>query len=228
MTPLRAIREHVATALLEVGAVGYSPDQPVRFKSGILSPVYVDNRRLPFHPPQWRVIIDSFQQMIALRGILFHVVAGIEAAGIPHSAALGYAMQLPSVFVRKAVKDHGLKNRVEGGNVAGKKVLLIEDMVTTGSSSLSGVEALRAAGATVEHCLCITSYGFAEAQKAFDAAGVRLHALAPFADMVVEACRIGQFDQSALTVLEDWTRDPHGWQPGQSLLSAPESEESDR
>ena len=208
---LNAIQEAVAAALLDSEAVVFAPGEPITFKSGIRAPVYVDNRRLPFWPAQWRTVIDAMQQMIALNEIPFEVIAGIEAAGIPHSAALAYARQAPSVFVRKQAKEHGLRSRVEGGAVEGKRVLLVEDLVTTGGSSLAGVEALREAGATVEHCLCIASYGFGEAQVAFDEANVRLHVLAPFSAIVTEAARRGLFGEAELSVLEDWMRDPRGW-----------------
>ncbi len=208
---LNAIQTSVADALIDIGAVVFTPHAPVTFKSGIRSPVYVDNRRLPFWPQQWMTVIDGFQSLIALRGILFNVIAGIEAAGIPHSAALGYAMRVPSVFVRKQPKEHGMRSQIEGGDVRGQRVLLIEDLVTTGGSSLAGVDALRAAGAIVEHCLCITSYGFSEAQAAFDAAGVRLHVLAPFSEIALQASRRGLFGEAELAVLEAWSRDPHGW-----------------
>lgn len=210
---LNAIQEAVATALLDVEAVVFAPREPVTFKSGIQSPVYVDNRRLPYWPEQWKTVIDAMQQVIALNEIPFDVIAGIEAAGIPHSAALGFVRQVPSVFVRKQAKEYGMRDRVEGGAVDGKRVLLVEDLVTTGGSSLAGVEALREAGASVEHCLCIASYGFGEAQVAFDEANVRLHILAPFSAIVTEAARRGLFGEAELMTIENWMRDPRSWHP---------------
>ncbi len=216
-----AIQAEVARALLTINAVVFTPHEPITFKSGIQSPVYVDNRRLPFWPVQWHTVIEALQQVIALHGITFHVIAGIEAAGIPHSAALGYAMHLPSVFVRKQAKEHGTRRRIEGGDISGRRVLLVEDLVTTGGSSLSGVEALREAGAIVEHCMCITSYGFPETQHGFDAANVRLTPLTSFSTIVVEACKMGLFGEGELDVLESWMRDPHGWAAHQNS-SGPE------
>jgi orotate phosphoribosyltransferase len=200
------LEREVARALLEIGAVGFNPQQPITFKSGIRSPVYVDNRRLPFHPTHWRIVIDGFAQLIERQGIPFHVIAGIEAAGIPHSAALAYRLGQPSVFVRKQAKEHGTRSRIEGGNVSGLQVLLIEDLVTTGGSSLSGVEALREASAVCDACLAIISYGFAEADAAFQQAGVRLHTLTSFND-ILETAGSG-FDP---VVVRDWLSDPHGW-----------------
>ncbi len=114
--------------------------------------MYVDNRRFPFHPAQWRIVIEAFKELIDTEGLVPDVIAGVEAAGIPHSAALGFFMGKPSVFVRKKPKEHGTKNRVEGGSVAGKRVLLIEDLVTTGGSSLQAVEALKNEGALGKRC----------------------------------------------------------------------------
>lgn len=205
------VQTRVARALLEIGAVIFTPDKPITFKSGIQSPVYVDNRRLPFWPVQWGTVIDAFRQTIAQEKIECDVIAGIEAAGIPHSAALAYTMKMPSVFVRKQAKEHGTRSRIEGGDVSGRRVLLIEDLVTTGSSSLAGVEALREEGAQVQHCLCITSYGLPDAARAFDEAGVALHPLTPFSMIVLEASRMGRFGDKELRVLEAWLSNPQGW-----------------
>ncbi len=207
----------VARALLEIGAVGFTPHEPVTFKSGMLSPVYVDNRRLIAHPQHWHIIIQSFQDLIAHQALSFDVIAGIETAGIPHSSALAYTLQVPSVFVRKAAKGHGKKRRVEGGDVNQKRLLLIEDMVTTGGSSLSGVAALRESGAIVEHCLTITSYGLEMSRVAFATAGVHLHTLAPFMLIAEEALRQDYFGQEEMLVIEDWLNDPHGWGERQQL-----------
>ncbi len=211
MNSLSSIQDQVARALLEIQAVVFSPHAPVTFKSGIQSPVYVDNRRLPFWPAQWQIVIEGLQHMIAASDIPFDVIAGIAAGGIPHSAALAYTLKKPSVFVRKEAKEHGTRGQIEGGDVSRKRVLLVEDMVTTGGSSLAGVDALRAAGATVKDCLCITSYGFAEATAAFESAGVRLYPLAPFSTIVTEASKMGLFDQNALKLIEAWMRDPYHW-----------------
>lgn len=199
----------VAQALLEIKAVGF-PDQPITFKSGIKSPVYVDNRRFPFYPAAWKTVIEGFAALS--QTVEFEVIAGIETAGIPHSAALGLFLQQPSVFVRKQVKDHGTKKRVEGGVVEGKRVLLIEDHITTGGSSLSGVAALRAEGATVTDCFAITSYEFAEAEQAFAEAGVTLHTLTSFSQILSVAENQSILQPSSLASVKNWLADPHHWQ----------------
>lgn len=201
----------VADALLEIGAVGFRVDDPITFKSGIVSPVYCDNRIFPFWPAQWKKVIEGFASLTQREAIPFDVIAGIEAAGIPHSAALGYAMERPSIFVRKQPKEHGKKARIEGGDVQGQQVLLVEDLVTTGGSSLSGVQALRDAGATVTDCLAIISYGFQEARDAFTAAGVRLHTLTGFDAVLLAAQKRGVLNDRNASAVRDWLADPHGW-----------------
>jgi orotate phosphoribosyltransferase len=202
----------IAEAMLSIDAVGFRPGDPVRFKSGILSPVYCDNRQFPFWPEQWSKVIEGFSTLIDREGLRFDAIAGIEAAGIPHSAALGYALKRPSAFVRKAAKEHGTKKRVEGGSIAGKQVLLVEDLVTTGGSSLSGVEALRAEGGIVTDCLAIISYGFAEAASQFEAAGVRLHPLTSFGEVLEVALEHGRLNAAEAAIVRDWFHDPYGWE----------------
>ena len=201
----------VADALLAIGGVGFRLRDPITFKSGIVSPVYCDNRTFPFWPKQWKYVLDGFARLIDREHIVFDVLGGIEAAGIPHSAALGYALERPSVFIRKQPKEHGKRARIEGGDVSGKRVLLVEDLVTTGSSSLSGVAALRDAGAVVTDCLAIISYQFTEATTAFAAAGVRLHTLTGFEAVLAGALAGGSLNETDAASVRDWLQDPHGW-----------------
>ena len=200
-----------AEALLSIGAVSFVPESPVTFKSGLVSPVYCDGRKLPFAPSAWHTVISGLEQMIADQQIDFDVLGGIETAGIPHSAALSFAIERPSIFIRKAAKEHGLKRRVEGGDVTGLRVLLVEDVVTTGGSSLSGVEALRSEGAIVEDCLAILRYDFANAAARFAEAGVRLHTLTSFEDLLECAEETGVLNAHGVAALHDWLADPQGW-----------------
>lgn len=201
----------VARALLEIGAVGFSPQKPITFKSGIVSPVYVDNRRLPYHPAQWRIVIEAFQALIEAENISFDAIAGVAVGGVPHSAALGFAMQRPSLFVRKEAKEYGKAQRVEGGEVIGKTILLVEDLITTGASSISGVEALRAEGAIVNEVIGIVSYGFEEATKNFQAAHLRLHTLTNFHVIMEAALQMAIFAEGEAAIIADWFNEPHGW-----------------
>lgn len=204
------ISQKTAQAILDIDAVKIVPE-PIKFKSGILSPVYTDNRIFISHPEEWDVIILNFVELIKEKKLDFHVVAGIETAGIPHSSALAYVLQMPSVFIRKEAKDHGTKKRVEGGDVKGKKVLLIEDLVSTGMSSLSGVQALRDEGAIVEDCLVIIQYEFPEAVEAFAKAKVNLHALTTFPDVLKEIKAGEKYSKEDIKKMDEWLADPWKW-----------------
>lgn len=203
--------QKVAQALLKIGAVGFKPDAPITFKSGIISPVYVDNRKFPFYPHEWSLIIEGFKELLEQNNIVYDVIAGIETAGIPHSAALGFALHQPSIFIRKKIKDHGTKSKIEGGAVAGKKVVLLEDLVTTGGSSLAGVEALREERAIVRDCIIIISYGFKESLRAFADAGVKLHSLTTFPIVLEEAYKLNMFTAEQKILIEEWFQDPWNW-----------------
>jgi orotate phosphoribosyltransferase len=201
----------IAEALIAIEGVGFRPHDPVTFKSGIQSPVYCDNRRFPFWPEQWTMVIRGFEAMVREQVIAMEIVAGVEAAGIPHSATLGFAMQRPSVFVRKEAKGHGTKKRVEGGEVLGRRVVLVEDLVTTGGSSMAAIEALRDEGAIVSDCLAIISYNFPEAVELFAQKGIRLHAATTFEAVLQVALERGAIDAAGAEIVSDWLRDPRGW-----------------
>lgn len=204
-------QKEIARALLEIGAVGFKPNEPLTFKSGIISPVYVDNRIFPAHPEKFKLVIEGFENLIKEKNLDFDMVAGIAVGGIPYSAVLGYVMQKPSIFVRKEAKEHGKGKRIEGGDVAGKKILLVEDLVSTGGSSLSGVEALREEGATIGDCLVIVSYEFQEAKINFEKSQVNLRTLASFPVILEEAVAMGKISTEEAETVKDWLSDPHGW-----------------
>ena len=204
-------KRSIAKALLDIGAVGFSPRSPITFKSGILSPVYVDNRILIFHPEPWHSVIDGFASSIKELPLEFDLIAGVAVGGVPHSSALAYVLNKPSVFIRKESKGHGKAQRIEGGPVEGKSVLLVEDLVTTGGSSLSGVAALREAGALVTDMVVIVSYGFAEAQAAFAEAQVKLHTLTDFDTLLDLALQRGMFGERDESEIRNWFADPHHW-----------------
>lgn len=209
-------KRSIAKALLDIGAVGFSPRTPIAFKSGIISPVYVDNRRLIYHPQQWHIIIDGFASAIRDLSLNFDIVAGVAVGGLPHSSALAYIARKPAVFVRKESKGHGTAQRIEGGEVSSKRVLLLEDLVTTGGSSLSAVAALRAGGAIVADVIAIVSYGFPQATTAFAAAATNLHTLTDFKTILELAAGRELYSADDAEVIHAWFRDPHAWAPSNS------------
>ncbi len=200
-----------AKALLDIGAIGFSPDKPITFKSGIQSPVYVDNRQLIYYPAAWRVIIEGFEALIDARNLQFDLIAGVAVGGVPHSSALAYSMSKPSVFIRKETKGHGMGNRVEGGAVAGRRVLVVEDLVTTGGSSLSAVDALRESGGIVIAALAIVSYGFSEAASAFERANIALYTLTDFETLLNLAHERHMLNANQVALIRRWFADPSAW-----------------
>lgn len=205
------LETQIAKALLKINAVGFALQHPITFTSGLTSPVYVDNRKFPFWPKEWRLVIQGFVQKIREEHLRFDVIAGIETAGIPHSSALAFLLKKPSVFVRKKPKEHGTKSKIEGGEVKGKKVLLIEDLVTTGASSLAGVQALRQEGARVSDCLVIVTYGFPESKRAFNEAQVSLHTLTSFETILQEAEKLAKITPKERKTIQAWLQNPYEW-----------------
>lgn len=206
-----APRRAVAADLLALGAVALRPHEPFTWASGLKSPIYCDNR-LTMGAPEVRArLTERFDEAVSARGLRPDVIAGTATAGIPHAAWLAHRMGLPLVYVRSSPKAHGRGNRVEGRLAAGARVVLVEDTVSTGGSSLQAVEALRAAGAEVLAVLAIFSYGFAQAERGFEGARVPLLALATYDELVGEAERIGLVSADDLATLAAWRSDPEGW-----------------
>lgn len=205
------MKSTIAQILLKNNCIGFALEKPITFKSGLISPVYIDNRTLPFFPQDWKIVIEGFKQLIASNKLEFDIIAGIETAGIPHSAALGFSVQKPSVFVRKQAKDHGTKKMVEGGVVKDHKILLIEDHITTGMSSLKGVDSIRNEGGIVENCLSITSYAFSRSASEFANKKVALHTLTDFPAILEEAIKMNKISTDQKTAIESWLANPWDW-----------------
>jgi orotate phosphoribosyltransferase len=203
--------QKVAQALLKVNAVGFSFNNPIRFKSGILSPIYVNNRNLPYYPAEWEIVIDELTDLLAEEDIKYDIIGSVELGGVSHASVIGFCLGKPSVIVRKQAKDHGMKERIVGGPVKDFPMFLFEDLVTMGSSSLEAIQVLREAGAIVNDCVSIVSYGFPEASIAFEKAYVKLYSLVPFFSIVEEALKMEKITEIQYENLYSWHIDPHGW-----------------
>jgi len=203
-----------ARILLEVKAVAFSPDEPFTFTSGRKSPVYIDCRKLISFPRARTKLMELAVAMIETR-IGFEgldAVAGGETAGIPFAAWIADRLALPMLYVRKQPKGFGRMAQIEGDMAEGNRVLLVEDLATDGGSKLLFVEALRKAGAQVAHNFVIFHYGIFPASIArMDEAGVALHALATWKDVVAEAERQGYFTPDGLAKVRAFLDDPDGW-----------------
>lgn len=205
------IRQKVAEILLDAGAVTLRLDKPFTWASGILSPIYCDNRLLMSDVNARREIREAFCHLIKEKGLTCDLIAGVATGAIPHAAWVAERLGKPFVYVRGSAKEHGKQNQVEGKVVPGVAAAVIEDLVSTGGSSVAAVEALREAGAKVEHCLAIFSYGFAEAQEKFDAAHCTLTTLTDFPTLlqIAREKRIIRAEQE--TLLKKFAQNPRHW-----------------
>lgn len=169
---------NVADLLVEIGGVGIRPSEPFTFASGLISPIYCDNRLFLSRPGQRAAMLQQLYALIEQTlGTSWDVVAGVATAGIPWAAWVAVHFDKPMVYIRPAEKDHGKRNRIEGDAPQGSNAIVVEDLVTTGGSALSAVEALREAGLVCQHCVSLFDYGFAAAAHRFEADQVTLTAL---------------------------------------------------
>jgi orotate phosphoribosyltransferase len=210
----KTIAELTAKMLLEVDAVRFMTDKPFVFTSGWASPVYTDCRRLISFPRVRRTLIDFASSTIMREAGFeaFDAVAGGETAGIPFAAWMADRLALPMLYVRKQPKGFGRNTQIEGHLVEGQRVLLVEDMTSDGRSKVNFCNALRQAGAKVEHALVIFFYDiFPEGRKILADLGVTLHSLATWWDVLAVAKESGKFDPSKLAEIEKFMHDPAGW-----------------
>jgi orotate phosphoribosyltransferase len=216
------IAQTVARMLLEIEAVHFRADQPYTFTSGLASPVYIDCRKLISYPRVRSALMD-FAASIVFRSIgfeQFDVIAGGETAGIPFAAWLSDKMGLPMVYVRKKPKGFGRNAQIEGSLSEGARVLLVEDLTTDGGSKLKFAEAIGHAGARVTDTFAVFYYDiFPETPARLEAAGMRLHYLATWWD-VLKVCRDEQrFDAVTLTEVENFLKDPIAWSSAHGGIS---------
>lgn len=220
MKKLEEITEYygplLAKGAFELGAIKLSPDAPFTWASGYRMPIYNDNRMFLSKPKYRALIRDAFADMIEAIGAKPDNIAGTATAGIPHATSLADMIYKPLSYVRSSSKDHGLGHQIEGigkEGYGGKNVLLIEDLISTGSSSLKAVQAIRNAGGICNVCLAIFTYGFQSAEDAF-------HALSPVCDfytilsystMIRTACDTGYITSEQADILHQWREDPFGW-----------------
>ena len=201
----------IAKHLLNIGAVYLRPDHPFTWASGLKSPIYCDNRLTMAYPNVRRAITDGFLDLVVERGLSPQVVAGTATAGIPHAAWLADRLELPMAYVRSAAKAHGQGKRVEGRIEAGQNVVVVEDLVSTGISSVAVVEAVQEVGATVEGVLAIFTYGLPASNEAFQRAGVPLYTLTDYTSLIEVAVAEQMLDRASLDTLLEWQQDPVAW-----------------
>ncbi|HKK40014.1 MAG TPA: orotate phosphoribosyltransferase [Cryomorphaceae bacterium] len=201
----------IAEFLLKIKAVKLSPGAPFTWASGWKSPIYCDNRQTLSYPEVRLLIRNEFVRNIREKFANTEVIAGVATGGIAHGALVAEALGFPFIYVRSSSKGHGLQNKVEGHLEKGQKVMVIEDLVSTGKSSLDAVEALRAAGAEVIGMAAIFTYGFEVAKENFAKADCDLITLSNYTALIEEAMELNYVDEESLQSLKEWRSNPQNW-----------------
>lgn len=199
-----AIQHDVAKGMLEVGAVELSPNDLFTWASGIKSPIYCDTRLTISDPTARKALAKGLAANIQEFFPATDIVAGTATAGIPHAAWVSDILDLPMVYVRSKAKEHGRGNQIEGKYAEGQKVVVVEDIVSTGGSSITAVEALRAAGCEVLGVVCVYTYNLPKAEKAFDEIGVKYVSLTNFDYLIEAASETGAIEADQIPFLKDW------------------------
>lgn len=198
--------ENVAKALLDIGAVKIQPDDPFTWASGIISPIYCDNRQIIGNVDARKDIVKYFIEKIKEISPETEVIAGTSTAGIPHAAFISDAMELPMSYVRGSKKKHGTGRLIEGASVKGKKVVLIEDLISTGGSSIEAAEILKEEGAEVEVVLAIFSYQLEKAHDNFKTSGFKYETLSDLdtlLDVSIEESLLTEEDRDEVVKFRD-------------------------
>ncbi|SNS68242.1 orotate phosphoribosyltransferase [Belliella buryatensis] len=208
----KTVAAEVASKLLEIRAIRLQPDKPFTWASGWKSPIYCDNRLSLSYPKVRDLIKENLIKAIQENFSKVEAIAGVATAGIPQGALLADALGLPFVYVRSKPKGHGMENMIEGKVTHGQKVVVVEDLVSTGGSSLKAVADLKAAGFEVLGMVAIFTYGFDVAADNFKNAGVDLICLSDYAAMLPQALANDYInDDDTLASLVEWRKDPAAW-----------------
>ena len=205
------MKKSFAAKLLDVKAIKLQPNAPFTWASGWKSPFYCDNRKVLSFPE-----LRTYVKLELTHAVLEYfsnaeVVAGVATGAIAQGALVADALGLPFVYVRSKAKDHGMGNLIEGELSKGAKVVVVEDLISTGGSSLKAVEAIRQAGAEVIGMVASYTYGFPVAEKAFADAGVKLVTLTDYDHVVEEALETNYISEADIELLHEWRKDPANW-----------------
>jgi orotate phosphoribosyltransferase len=227
MSLLKDVSNTLIAAAFKIGAIKIQPDDPFTWASKWKSLIYNDNRLLLGYPTLRKLVTDGLEEMALQQSYFFTVVAGIATAGIPHGAYLADRMRVPYVYIRDKPKDHGMRNRIEGipadQDLKGQSILVIEDLISTGSSSADGVQAVRNANGIAPLCLSIFSYNFPIAtetfngERPFNNEGQRLEfpckidSIIKYSDLIQYGIKEGYVKKEHQDLLMQWSSDPQGW-----------------
>lgn len=198
------MKEEIAKELLKIGAVFLRPNDMFTWASGIKSPIYCDNRIILSHPETRDLVKHSLVRLILEKFPQVNLIAGVATAGIPHAALVADIMGLPMIYIRAKAKDHGRAQLIEGQLTPGSKVVIIEDLISTGSSSLSAIQALTDQPVEILGLAAIFSYNLPEAENNFKQAGITYHTLSNYNALIEASWEEGSVTQEDLVILKNW------------------------
>jgi orotate phosphoribosyltransferase len=208
---MKTLEKSVAEKLLKIKAVKLQPNNPFIWASGWNSPIYCDNRKTLSYPQIRSYIKIELARLVLELYPEVEVIAGVATGAIAQGALIADALGLPFVYIRSAPKDHGLENLIEGDLRPKQKVVVIEDLISTGGSSLKAVEAIRKDGSEVLGMLAIFTYGFPEAEQQFKKAKVRLTTLCTYEAVLSEALAVNYITEDDIETLQEWRQNPSTW-----------------
>lgn len=203
--------KELAEELLKINAVILRPDKPFTWASGWNSPIYCDNRLTLRFPAIRKKISKAFVEIIEAEFPDVEVITGTATAGIPHAAWIAENMDKPLAYVRSRAKAYGLGNQIEGGVDKGQSTIVIEDLISTGGSAMSVVDAIQFIGGDIRGILTIFTYGFDKARKQFEEAGIPIYALTDYATLIEVAVEKGYIEAKSLEALNSWRANPATW-----------------
>ena len=205
------LAKEIARDLLKIKAVYLKPEEPFTWASGIKSPIYTDNRVTLAYPETRTLIEDGFVEKIRAEFPDVEVIAGTATAGIPHGAIIADKMNLPFAYIRSKPKDHGAGNQIEGRVAPGQKMVVIEDLISTGGSVLDAIAAAKREGADVIGAVAIFTYELPKADKNFNEAGVKLVTLSNYTELIHLAEQEGYINAEGLALLKRFKEDQENW-----------------
>lgn len=215
---MKALQTIVARKLLEIKAIKLQPNNPFTWASGWKSPIYCDNRKALSYPDIRSFIKLELARVICEKYGKADAIAGVATGAIAQGALVADLLGLPFVYIRSTPKNHGLENLIEGELKAGSKVVVIEDLVSTGGSSLKAVEAVRNFGCDVIGMVAIFTHGFPISVQEFKKARVPLTTLSNYDAVITEALKIEYIDESEVEILKEWRKNPAEWDPDAALV----------
>ena len=208
------IAKEVAKSLLDIKAVSLSPQDPFTWASGIRSPIYCDNRVTMSYPAVRKQIAQGLADLIKDKYPDAEVIAGTATAGIPHAAWIADILGLPMVYIRSKAKDHGTGRKIEGKISEGQKMVVVEDLISTGGSVIEASKAAELEGANVLGSVAIFTYELAKGTKNFADAGLAIDTLSNYSTLLEVAHETSYITEAEMDLLKDWSKDPENWYKG--------------